>query len=191
VLARAVILKHKGNTLTDVDAGVYDPSTGCLALFQLKWQDFGPSDVKKQRSRAKNFVSQVDQWANKVESWISDVGLHGVARALQLPARISAVRLFAIGRFTARFRSYGYAQLSEAVASSSWPQFARLCRELGSDDDILNKLHACILSERSRVLNIQPIPYETAIDGHKIVFENIWNSFDDGSGSPPNGAPVK
>ena len=38
--------------ITDIDAAVFDVTTGELGLFQLKWQDFSSSDVAKQRSKA-------------------------------------------------------------------------------------------------------------------------------------------
>lgn len=181
VMWKPRVIKHRGKTLTDIDAGVYDPETRCLALFQLKWQDFGTAEVRKQRSRAKNFISQVDDWTQKIESWIADVGLDKVAKALHLVGIIETVRLFAVGRFVARFKSYGYTHASSTVAVCSWPQLARLRNDLTEERDILRALYDQIVEERSRVVSVTPIPYEVLIGDTRLVFHNVWNAFDDGS----------
>jgi hypothetical protein len=107
------LLRIGGNAITDIDAAVLDMTTGELALFQLKWQDFNSNDVAKQRSRAKNFVEKVDAWAKGVQGWISASGVASLSPTLRLgqPSPISQVHLFAIGRSSARFQSY---------ASSLW-----------------------------------------------------------------------
>lgn len=179
MLVRPTIIKHKGKTLTDIDAGVYDPDSRCLALFQLKWQDFGAAEVKKQKSRAKNFVSQVDSWTEKIEAWIADVGLEAVTKALHLEGSIATVRLFAVGRFVARFSSYGYTQASSSVAVCSLPQLSRIRKQLTSEKDILHSLYESVIRERSRVISITAVPYEVMIGDTRLVFHNIWNSFDD------------
>jgi hypothetical protein len=179
MLGKAVILKHKGSALTDVDAALHDPATGCLGLFQLKWQDFGHAEVRKQKSKAKNFVSQVDQWTEKIESLTAEVGLDGLSRLLHLGNSVSSLFLFAIGRFSARFHSYGYFQSSSRVAVCTWPQLSRLRKQLTSDVNILQTLHSAISAERNRIIDAKPMPYETRMDGQRIVFENIWNTFDD------------
>ncbi len=55
-------LRRNGNTVTDIDAAISDNVTEELVLFQLKWQDFSSSTVRVQRSKAKNFVTQVGKW---------------------------------------------------------------------------------------------------------------------------------
>jgi hypothetical protein len=56
--------------LTDIDAAVLDRTTGDLALFQLKWQDFRGATTRQTISRAKNFVGQVQKWAENTTTWI-------------------------------------------------------------------------------------------------------------------------
>ena len=177
------IIKHRGQMLTDIDAGVYDPATRCLALFQLKWQDFGAAEVKKQKSRAKNFVSQVDDWTAKVEAWIEDSGLPEVAREIRLEDEVETILLFAVGRFVARFKSYGYTHASSSVAVCSWPQLVRIRKHLNSDENILQSLYDGIAEERSRVISITPVPYEVKIGNTKLVFQNVWNTFEEATGN--------
>jgi hypothetical protein len=179
MLGRPAIIKHKGKTLTDIDAGVYHPDSRCLALFQLKWQDFGAAEVKRQKSRAKNFVSQVDTWTEKMETWIADVGLDGVAKALHLGGDITSVRLFAVGRFAARFKSYGYNHAPSSVAVCSWPQLSRIRKQLNTDNNILQSIYEGIIKERSRAISVTAIPYEVKIGDNRLVFHNIWNNFDE------------
>jgi hypothetical protein len=179
MLGRPTIIKHKGKSLTDIDAGVYDPDSHCLALFQLKWQDFGAAEVKRQKSRAKNFVTQVDSWTEKIEAWIADVGLDGMAKALHLEGEITTVRLFAVGRFVARFKSYGYTHASSSVAVCSWPQLSRIRKQHTTDKNILQCVYEGVINERSRVISITAIPYEVKVGDTRLVFHNIWNSFDD------------
>lgn len=178
---RPCVIKHRGQTLTDIDAAVYDPESHCLAFFQLKWQDFGAAEVKKQRSRAKNFVLQVDDWTSRIEEWIADVGLDQIAKAIHLEATVATIHLFAVGRFAARFKSYGYGHVSSSVAVCSWPQLARIRNELTSQTDILRALYDRVVEERSRIISVTPLPYEFLIGDTRFVFHNIWNAFDDGS----------
>jgi len=179
MLWRPRIIKHKGQVLTDIDAGVYDPETRCLALFQLKWQDFGAAEVKKQKSRAKNFVSQVDDWTAKVETWIEDSGLDGIAKAIHLEDKVETILLFAVGRFVARFKSYGYTHASSSVAVCSWPQLVRIRKQLASDENILQALYDGIVEERSRVISITAVPYEVTVGDVRLVFQNVWNTFEE------------
>ena len=139
------------------------------------------AEVRKQRSRAKNFVSQVDDWTSKIEEWIADVRLDGVAKAIHLEATVGVIRLFAVGRFVARFKSYGYGHASSSVAVCSWPQFARIRNEMTVEKDILRALYDRVVEERSRVVSVTPLPYEVLIEDIRIIFHNIWNAFDDGS----------
>lgn len=175
------VIKHRGQTLTDIDAAVYEPESHCLALFQLKWQDFGAAEVKKQRSRAKNFVSQVDDWTSKIEEWTAEVGLDGVAKAIHLEASVATILLFAVGRFVARFKSYGYGHVSSSVAVCSWPQLVRIRKEMTVEKDILRSLYDRVVEERSRIVSVTPLPYEVLVEDTQMVFQNIWNAFDDGS----------
>ena len=70
--------------MTDIDAAILDYVTGELVLFQLKWQDFDSSNLRIQRSKAKNFVDKVEAWGPAVSSWIDDHGLARLCEVLKL-----------------------------------------------------------------------------------------------------------
>jgi hypothetical protein len=107
IVERPTRLKRSGHTVTDIDTAVLDRTSGELALFQLKWQDFSTSEIKKQRSKAKNFVDEVDGWAQTVDAWIGEFGVEALCKSLRLKiggfGQVSAIRLFAIGRLASRF----------------------------------------------------------------------------------------
>lgn len=189
LIDRPVMLKRNGKVLTDIDAAVFDVTTGTLAVFQLKWQDFGTSDVKKQKSKARNFVDQIDGWVDKANSWIEDQGLEALGGALQLKGQVKMAKIFAIGRFSARFRSYGYAPSSPSVAVSTWLQFVRLRYQIGPVEDVIGRLHESIMRETFATIEVTKIPYEIEVAGTRIVFDNFWNEFDDDKEKVPrNGA---
>ena len=179
MMSRPVELKWRNEKLTDIDAAIFDTSDGCLALFQLKWQDFGPSDIRRQTSRAKNFVEQVDRWTAKIESWIEENGLDGLAQAFQLKNSVRSVRLFAMGKFAARFQSYGFSLSSANIVVCTWPQLVRLRYNLGIENNILQGLHLAVRSDCSHPANIKPIPYEITLGEHQFQFENLWNGYPD------------
>jgi hypothetical protein len=176
-------LKNNGRDVTDIDAAILDRLTGTLALFQLKWQDFGSGSVKVQRSRAKNFVERVDAWAIAVDTWLRQHGNERLGEALRIQRQharaITGIRLFALGRTAARFRSYGYTQEHEGVAVCTWPRFVRARLEIGPVENVLASLHDTV-----RLGNVdtatRPIPHEIVLGGQRIVFEDLWQSYDDG-----------
>lgn len=174
-------LKRTGITVTDIDTAIFDRTTGELALFQLKWQDFSTSEIKKQRSKARNFVDDVDAWAEKVEMWIEVFGFGALCRSLQLKIspcpRVSAVRLFAIGRLASRFKSYGYAPKSANVAISMWAQFVRIRYEVGPVENVFTSLHKKIQGEVGQPVDRKPQPHQIIAGEQKIVFEDLWNVY--------------
>jgi len=190
VVSQPVVLKHSGVALTDIDAAVLDTTCGCLALFQLKWQDFGTTDVRRQRSQARNFTTSVDEWSKRVKTWIGNYGITELARSLQLPAKISSFRMFAIGRQSAHFSSIGYVSSDTDLAFSTWPQFVRLRFQVGPVEHVLDKLHAALLNERDTAVKVTVIPHEITVGDQRILFQNYWYGFDEeeiGSGVPDRG----
>jgi hypothetical protein len=183
IVDRPILLKRGGNVVTDIDAAVLDRTTGELALFQLKWQEFGTYAIKERRSRAKNFVDQVDSWAEKVRSWIHEFGSHRLFQSLGLKictaSQIPAIRLFAIGRSASRFQSYGYEPKSKELSVCAWPQFVRLRYEVGPAEHVIDSLHHRIQEEKSYAIPMKPMPHEIVAAGQRIEFEDLWNSFDD------------
>lgn len=179
VAPKPVMLRHNGAPLTDIDASVFDVTSGCLAVFQLKWQDFTNTDVRRQRSQASNFIAAVDEWARRVNNWVKVHGLPGLAGSLQLPHGIVSLRLFAIGRQAAHFDSFGFRSSHPDLAFSTWPQFVRLRFQIGPVEEVFDKLHAALLKERRTSLQSMAIPHEISLDGQRILFENNWYAFGD------------
>lgn len=175
-------LKRSNVTITDIDAAIFDVMTGELALFQLKWQDFGSNKLSKIRSRASNFVKQVDDWAKKTEGWIDEFGLDALCKNLQLkvPGEVSkiSVALFAIGRSNARFRSYGYSVKNDKIAVVTWKQFIRLRLQVGPDENVLSEIHSKAMSEKTYLHDRRPIPYQMQVGEKTLTFENMWSLSD-------------
>ena len=184
-------LKRNRNTVTDIDAAVLDRTTGELGLFQLKWQDFSINDIREARSRAKNFVEQVDSWANKTQLWVNDSGARALCQTLRLKLaaheQITAVRLFAIGRSASRFQSYGYATTSRNLAVCTWSQFVRLRYEIGPVINVLKSLHERVQREYTHPAKKKELSHEIIAADQKILLENFWNLYDDDETNLPDG----
>ena len=182
ILDKPIKLKKDRKIVTDIDAAIYDTVNGDLALFQLKWQDFTSDDLKKQKSKAKNFVDQIDDWTRRTSGWIEELGFKSLFQSLQIPmdrpAENVRVKIFAIGRSRARFQSYGYAPKNDTVACVTWTQFTRLRYEVGPADDVFGTLHKKIKDESMRELKTTPQPFEINIGDQKIVFEDLRSSYD-------------
>jgi hypothetical protein len=178
-------LRRNGQTVTDIDAAVFDNVTGELVLFQLKWQDFRTSSVRAQRSKAKNFTDQVESWGTKTTLWIDQFGVAALCKALkiklprgELP---TLVRLWAIGRSNARFQSYGYT-VGPQVLVLAWPQFVRLRLEIGLGASVFAEITRNAVDEATAVSPRTAIPYELANRGIRVVFNDIWTHGEEDSG---------
>jgi hypothetical protein len=183
IIDRPARLKRQGRTVTDIDAAVLDRTTSTIALFQLKWQDFNTSNVRTQRSKAKNFVDRVDAWVAAVEGWIEEFGNDQLCDVLRLQRnhgeRLLNIKLFAVGRTSARFQSYGYRQKRDTVAVCTWPQFVRTRFEVGPAERVFDSLHAALRAENATPVITRPLRHEIAVGGQRIVFENLWNLYED------------
>lgn len=175
-------LRTKGRVITDIDAALFDYVTGELVLFQLKWQDFASSNLRTQRSKAKNFVESVENWGRQVTSWLEEHGVPELCRALKvkLPAGElpRTVRLWGVGRSNARFRSLGY-EGGPSVLVLTWPQLIRLRYEIGPGADVFTQIAERVLLETSQPIARSPIPYVMTSRGSQIVFKDIWSSLDE------------
>ncbi len=174
-----VRLRQKGRVLTDIDGAVLDRTTGDLALFQLKWQDFKGATTRQTISRAKNFVEQVEKWAEDTTVWISSNGTDELLQSLRLrkPPGIEAVtvRLFAIGQMGARFGSYGHKVENSSLAAATWPQFVRLRYEIGPASSVFSSLYSAIVAESVGEVSVRPIPFDLETCGTVVKFKNLWN----------------
>jgi hypothetical protein len=176
-----VMLKRNSTVLTDVDACVLDVTSGELAVFQLKWQDFGTHDIARQRSQGKNFVTDIDVWAQKIESWIAEFGPDELLKAFQFKQQSTSIHLFAIGRFAARFKTFGLVHSVPELAVCTWPQLKRLRYEIGPVSNVIGKLHSAIRDERDGALKLQAVTHEVTACGERIVLENNWLLYGEGN----------
>ena len=178
-IPKPVELKKNGQLISDIDAAVYDVTTGELALFQLKWQDFSTNNIRQQRSKAKNFTQQTNSWAEKINDWVQEFGAKALLNALQMKNTspdLTTIHLFAIGRISARFQSYSYST-KEQIAAATWPQFIRLRHEIGPAQSVISALHKEILNESKKSIEGKPMPYTVIQDGKTIIFEDMWNAY--------------
>lgn len=180
-LEMPVRLKTAGKIVTDIDGAVLDRTTGELALFQLKWQDFKGATLRQTMSRAKNFVTSVSSWAEITSSWIENHGIDQLLRTLRIPktasSHVISVHLFAIGQMSARFRHYGYNIENTALAVTTWPQFLRLRHEIGPAERVISCIFDKARTEAVRDVPVLAVPYEMHTCGRIIRFENMWNGF--------------
>jgi hypothetical protein len=181
-LEAPVRLRAAGRIVTDIDGAILDLTTGELALFQLKWQDFKGATLKQTLSRAKNFVGAVSTWAKVTSDWIDEYGIDQLLRALRMPSVASApvlsVYLFAIGQMSARFGQYGYAPENNTPAITTWSQFLRIRHEVGPAERVITQIFARVKAEEVGNAAVSAHPYEMHSCGQVIRFENMWNKLE-------------
>ncbi len=175
----SIKLRCGSQIVTDIDAAVFDRTSGDLAVFQLKWQDFLTNDVRALRSRASNFAREVDEWADRFTEWIKARSVADLGRTMRISPRkhgpILRIFLFAISRTTARVRGYGYSSKHEAVAVASWPHFVRVRREVGPVDCVLDRIHQVLAEEASASVKVEPVSVEWTIAGRRMWFKDLYN----------------
>lgn len=128
---RSVDLKVQGQVVSDLDAVVFDPRSGVLGLFQLKWQDpFGPS-MTERASRKSNFLKNAERWISIVTAWMAGRPLVEIGREIglrrDLAEKLRTVRLFVLGRNFAHFS--GTDEIDKRAAWGHWSQVLRLVVE--------------------------------------------------------------
>lgn len=146
-------LHEDGNTLTDVDAAIFDLNTRQAAIFQLKWQeDFGLEERERAR-RAAKLQKEIASWTDKLVGLINRKGLTSLLSQLGLPHDTASVHLFAIARPQARFSGIEIANADCAVAS--WNQFVRARFELGPSERTFEALQYHFRAEPDRRPNVE------------------------------------
>lgn len=182
-VARQTKLRRRGKVVTDIDAAIFDNETGDLMLFQLKWQDFSSSNIRAQRSKAKNFTDQIQDWVEKVTSWVDDFGVSALCQALQIKLTAGAappnLRLTAIGRSNARFRSYGFNNPKHGILVLPWSQFVRIRIDTGPIQNFYDHLSKAVFKESDAVLDRKSLPYLLECRGTRIKFKDIWSGIED------------
>ncbi len=175
-----VVLREDGRKATDIDAAILDRVTGELAIFQLKWQDYFSTSVKQLGSRAKNFASEVDGWADAVFKWLSKESVHSVAQTLRLDPKKGQIPLkvflFGISWRVARSAGYGYPVGNPLLSVATWPQFCRARMELGPVHSVFDSLHEILRKEEAPINEeFTPAPYVLTLSGGaRVVFEDLW-----------------
>lgn len=178
-----VRLRLGGQTLTDVDAAVFDRTTGELALFQLKWQDYSTADLRSVRSKAANLTQELRHWTEGVWKWLEKSSAKSIGDTFRhSPKRDASVRLvflFAISRNRSRVEQFGGSTICPGLAVSNWPRFQRARMEVGAVPFVISRLHIVLTSEDNSSERPIAIPYEMKIASTTIRFENMWHSFPD------------
>ena len=176
-------LRAEGRIITDIDATIFDRTTGELALIQIKCQDYYTNDVRQLRSKVCNLVKEVDEWAERVTRWLAGKTAMAIAQNLRLSTRknrpISAVYLFAISQSVARTRGYGYVPRHQSLALANWSQFFRIRAQVGPAPHVFDQMHRKIREEINQPVNVRPLPVDVTVAGHNIRFEDLWNTVDD------------
>lgn len=177
-------IREGGLILTDIDAAIYDNLTGELALFQIKWQNFYTNDVNKLRSRAKNFVGEINRWTEKIELWLSKNDISFLVKSLQLKGATgkltkSSIYLFGLGKNTARTRGYGYELNNKRIAIGTWAQFILNRTEIGPAPLVFSQLFLKLKEEESSKIKSKPLPVEIPFSNVTLSFKDIWSIVND------------
>lgn len=175
----SIKIRKQGVVLTDIDAAVLDRTTGELGLFQIKWQDFSTNDVRQLRSKASNLAREMDDWADKIESWLSDLNPSELPKALRLKvpkgAIIHAIHLFGISRSVSRLQGYGYAHRNRLLCLANWHQFVRVRFEVGPVERVFLKIAEAINEEEAASVQVKPLAVTISVAGTELRFEDQWN----------------
>jgi len=180
----SIVLRNSGKRLTDVDAAVFDRTTGELVLFQLKWQDYSTNSIHELRSKASNLASEIDVWGDSVQEWLKVTDPKEVAQALRIKLRgsqrIISIFLIGVSRSIARTHGYGFPITNPFLSVASWPQFKRVRAQIGPAPRVLSKLHELLRSEEQLTLaTAKPHPVTVEFPGCQMHFENLWNTWDE------------
>jgi hypothetical protein len=180
-----IVLRAGKRRLTDVDAVVFDRTTGELGLFQLKWQDYSTNSVRELRSKAHNLSEEVDTWGNRVIEWVSALKAGEISQALRLKLRgserVTSVLLFAVSRSVARTHGYGFPMTCARISAGSWPQFRRIRGQIGPAPEVLSRIHERLRAEQGLTLTTaRPHPFTLVIPGLRLDFRDLWNTWEEG-----------
>lgn len=182
-IAGNIKIRSHGVLVTDIDAAVFDHTTGELALFQIKWQDFSTNDVRELRSKASNLSREMDDWAERVSRWIGHSPPEQIAKSLRLRLRphkqIASVFLFGISRAIARTQGFGFATQHSGLATASWSHFCRLRTQLGPTANVIADLHGTLRAQMGESLVALPLPFSLKLSGIEFRLEDLWNAYDD------------
>lgn len=173
-----ISLRKNKITLTDIDAAIYDKTTGELALFQIKWQDYHFNDVRKLRSKASNLTKELDKWTRKVSEWIDSFGTSQLAKNLRLKENKkiteSKIFLFGLSKDAARVKGYGFELEEKKIAVSTWAQFIRNRTEIGPSKNVFKDLFNALKNEENIEIDVTPKPITFRFANKKFHFKDLW-----------------
>lgn len=177
-------IRKNGNVITDVDAFIYDNLTGELALIQIKWQNYFTNDVKKLRSRAKNFIDEINRWTEKMMDWIDSTEILKITKNFQLKSSAniftkSKIYLFGLSKNSARMQGYGYKLNNGKIAVGTWAQFARNRTDIGPKSNVISKLFQNLKEEENAKIKSRPIPVKIPFSNITLDFKDIWSVIDE------------
>ncbi len=168
-------LRNKGRVVTDIDAAIFDETTGTLGLFQLKWQDPFGTSMRKRNTKMTNFLEGTDQWVSTVNTILHEapeILNHQIGDRTVRVQDTKIIHLFVIGRHFSRFS--GESSRDNGAARGTWPQVLRLVRDSTEGSDPLTRLHKA-LQDQSPSLRT-PVTsggYETHIGEYRIVYDPV------------------
>ena len=165
-------LKNERAIATDIDAAVFDASTGTLGLFQLKWQDPFGTSMRKRNSKMKNFLDETNRWVSTVSAILEEnpkalANLLGEGSMRKVETK--RILLFVIGRHFSHFSGGVYRDPS--AAWGTWPQILRLVKESKIGPDPIASLHEMLQEQSpSQRTPISVEAYEMQIGGYQIKY---------------------
>ena len=172
---KSLKLKHEGVVATDIDAAIFDTSTGTLGLFQLKWQDPFGASMRKRNSKMKNFLDEANRWVSVVSSMLNHDPRsldHPIGEGAGAIHDTKRILLFVVGRHFSHFSGGVYRD--SRAAWGTWPQILRLFKESYEGSDPIAWLHET-LQEQSPSLKT-PITsrcYEMTMGEYLIRYDPV------------------
>jgi hypothetical protein len=147
-----VSLKVNGETRTDVDFAVADPSSGVLLLCQLKHQELYGNDLYAKHLRTSRLNAKVDQWFASTGEWLETASQASLRETFRIPRHFPEVRV----RRMVLAKHYGFSLRATAERHSAlyanWLQFCNAIEksERSSDrtlEGLLEAIAAAVPSE--------------------------------------------
>ncbi len=168
-------LRIKGSVATDIDAAIFDRTTGTLGLFQLKWQDPFGTSMRKRNTKMKNFLAEAEKWVSRVSSILQEtpeILNHQIGDRTVRVQDTKSIHLFVIGRHFSHFS--GEASRVTGAAKGTWPQILRLFEESNGGSDPLTWLYK-MLQDQSPSLRtpVASKAYEAKVGEYLIRYDPV------------------
>lgn len=171
-------LRENKKNVTDIDAAIYDRTTGGLAIFQIKWQDYHFNDVKKLRSKASNLTKELDKWTRRVSEWIESNGTSQLVKNLRLKefekVDVSKIYLFGLSKDAVRMRGYGFELEEKKIAITTWAQFIRNRTNIGPSKNVFEDLFNELKNQENAEVKVIPKPITFKFSNKKFHYDDLW-----------------